>query len=196
MQSALPPSRLRRQQRAGFTLIELLTVIGIIAILAAIAVGVANGVQNQQAAATAKAQIEGLRVALEDFRKRYGDYPYVNFGGDPANTAAAQNLYSYLSNEVALDGTSIPTDDQQPFISDENYTIEDDMIVDPWGNPYLYHYKTSADDGSWDYPSYHIFSAGPDGAFSTDDFSPSTGIFSNAPNDYAEANLDNIEPGR
>ena len=64
----------KRQQ--GFTLIELLMVITVILILAGITFGISRGVQNAQARTKAKAELATISQAIEQFKSRYGDYPW------------------------------------------------------------------------------------------------------------------------
>ena len=61
---------------SGFTLIELLIVIGIIAILASITFGLFSGVRSAQARAQAKVELAVIQQALEQYKSRYGDYPW------------------------------------------------------------------------------------------------------------------------
>ena len=62
--------------RNGFTLIELLMVIAVILILAGITFGVSRGVQNAQARTKARAELATIAQAIEQFKSRYGDYPW------------------------------------------------------------------------------------------------------------------------
>src|SRR3954470_17794122 len=67
--------RARRSGLSAFTLIELLTVIALIAILVSISVGIVRGAKQRSATARAKAELALLAQALEDYKRRYGDYP-------------------------------------------------------------------------------------------------------------------------
>ena len=68
----------KRQQ--GFTLIELLMVITVILILAGITFGISRGAQNAQARTKAKAELATTSQAIEQFKSRYGDYPWHKQG--------------------------------------------------------------------------------------------------------------------
>ncbi|MSU65560.1 MAG: prepilin-type N-terminal cleavage/methylation domain-containing protein [Opitutus sp.] len=59
----------------AFTLIELLTVIAVIAILAGIALGSVRGVKQRANIARARSELAVLAIALEEFKRHYGDYP-------------------------------------------------------------------------------------------------------------------------
>ncbi len=58
-------------------------VIAVIGILAGITFGISGGVQNARARTQAKAELAALSQALEQFKSRNGDYPWVS--GDPAD---------------------------------------------------------------------------------------------------------------
>lgn len=64
-----------RPDSGGFTLVELLTVIAVIAILAAFSVGAIRGAKERAKIAKARAELAALATALEEFKRRYGDYP-------------------------------------------------------------------------------------------------------------------------
>lgn len=68
----LPSRRL-----SAATLIELLTVMSILALLAAIAVGTIVGLQQRGALARSRSELAALAAALEDFKRHYGDYPQL-----------------------------------------------------------------------------------------------------------------------
>ncbi|MFO8028133.1 MAG: prepilin-type N-terminal cleavage/methylation domain-containing protein [Opitutales bacterium] len=69
------PRKLKKT-RSGFTLIELLMVFAVIAILAAITFGISRGVRDAQNRAKAKVELAAISQALEEFKGRYGDYPW------------------------------------------------------------------------------------------------------------------------
>ncbi len=64
----------------AFTLIELITVIAIIGVLAGITFGVVRGVGEQAKVNRATSELAVLSAALEEYKRYYGDYPWV--GGD------------------------------------------------------------------------------------------------------------------
>jgi prepilin-type N-terminal cleavage/methylation domain-containing protein len=68
-------ARRRSDVVRGFTLIELLAVIAVIAILAAFAVGAIRGARERTNIARARGELATLATALEEFKRRYGDYP-------------------------------------------------------------------------------------------------------------------------
>jgi general secretion pathway protein G len=66
---------MKRTNQAGFTLVELLTVIAIIALLAALILGLAGNAQKSAARNKAEAEIEQLSVFITDYQMKYGQVP-------------------------------------------------------------------------------------------------------------------------
>lgn len=66
---------MKRTKQAGFTLVELLTVIAIIALLAALILGLAGNAQKSAARNKAEAEIEQLSVFVTDYQMKYGQVP-------------------------------------------------------------------------------------------------------------------------
>ena len=66
---------MKRMRQAGFTLVELLTVIAIIALLAALILGLAGNAQKSAARNKAEAEIEQLSVFITDYQMKYGQVP-------------------------------------------------------------------------------------------------------------------------
>ena len=169
-----PSSRLRPKQQ-GFTLIELLMVIAVILILAGITFGISRGVQNAQARAKAKAELATISQAIEQYKSRYGDYPWL-LSSDPYRT---KNLAYALSGRVVIKNVSgtptavVITDEDEvegnpKFLdltkfstTEESGAVND--ILDPWGNSYRYYYKWDNSLNTWDIFGYHLFSTGPNG---------------------------------
>ena len=141
----------------GFTLIELLAVIAIMALLAALVVGVGRRAGETGRVARTKTELAALSVALEEYRRLCGDYPQTSAGArllqsligrrgprDEVITLRSLIAPATFSTESALD----------PFV---NLSA---VLIDPWGRPYRYAYKTQA---LWTNASYVLFSTGPDG---------------------------------
>lgn len=66
---------MKRTERAGFTLVEVLTVIAIIALLAALILGLAGNAQKKAARDKASAEISQLESFLTDYQMKYGRVP-------------------------------------------------------------------------------------------------------------------------
>jgi general secretion pathway protein G len=141
----------------GFTLLELLAVIAVIAILAGIVIGAGHHASEAGRVARARAELAVLSAALENYQRNFGDYPQTDDEArllqsligkrDPLNAAvAARSLI-----EAARFTTA---ESQDPFADPSA------VLVDPWGQPYVYVYKVPA--GGWANPGYVLYSIGPD----------------------------------
>ncbi|MDZ8119322.1 type II secretion system protein GspG [Pontiella agarivorans] len=92
----------------GFTLLELLVVLLIIGILISLGTGGYSLARRSAKEGQAKADIELLRNALEEYRVEYGSYP------------------------PSVGPVAVVTNVLSPFVNG------DLQSVDPWGRPYLY----------------------------------------------------------
>jgi len=207
---------MRRQaslKRRGFTLIELLVVIGVILILASITFGISAGVRNAQARTRAKADMAALSQGLEQFKSRYGDYPWIDDdkgaypGGSEAEQRNSMMLYALTGRakirrdgdgnvemvKVADDMEDEAVEDNPKFIDPTKFEVRDGVIVDPWGVPYEYLYRREANhpDWEWELFGFRLFSKGPDGEASDGKLNDSTGIAEDGYRDASE-NVDNI----
>ena len=103
----------------GFTLIELLVVISIIGVLAGLTLPALGYIKRQQYLKTARAELEFLQTALENYKAKYGAYPPGNHNSNAGYTALGfdrsqfNQLYYELAgtavsgvNFVSLDGSS------------------------------------------------------------------------------------------
>lgn len=121
------------QHRAGFTMIELIVTIMIIAILVGITLGIAGYANRKAAEGKARADMENIAHALEEYRVENGSYPTsyegdLNDGG--LNGPALRALQTSLTNHV-------------PELN----------FVDPWGRGYMYEDATKY--------AYELYSEGP-----------------------------------
>ncbi len=66
---------MKQAKRSGFTLVEVLTVIAIIALLAALILGLASSAQKKAARSKAEAEISQLENAVTDYQRKYGRVP-------------------------------------------------------------------------------------------------------------------------
>jgi len=84
----------------------------------------------------------------------------------PAQFADSKYINGTLLNTFLVPSASTT---RPPFKQEQNV-----CILDPWGRRYLYYYKDARRPNIWQAPGYLLFSAGPDGAFTTP---PATGIY-------------------
>lgn len=210
----------------AFTLLELLTVIAILAILGGIGLGVIRSTKQRANISRAKAELSLLVQALEDYKRYYGDYPQtgpsaansqrVTGTAGPGVNAAQARLFNALIGVYGPTNFNVPQNGPL-FVDVTKLSLDVALVnsafaiasgtppakratsnafVDPWGNRYMYFYKTTSLPGrppvAWNAPSFILYSTGPDGASTT--LPNAIGIFSgttqttgdNADNLYAD----------
>lgn len=144
----------------AFTLVELLAVIGIIAMLMALVLGIAGYASHKSDHSRAIADLERIKMALESFRAEYGAYPTNTVPGN------SRNLTGQLWVRPQREGRA-------PFLTmkgwnDPNAAYE---ILDPWGHEYLYLHRPNspyADHNNSRF-GYDLWSLGPDALSTNDD---------------------------
>lgn len=114
---------MKRASRSGFTLVEVLTVIAIIALLAALILGLAGNAQKKAARSKAESEIAQLESFVTDYQMKYGQVPTTNTTLAAALKAANHSLTN------AADAASLPTD--------------------PWGAVYKYQASSKATFYLW-----------------------------------------------
>lgn len=134
----------QRAARAGFTLLELLLVVGILVMLAAIALPNLMGTQKQTQRDAATAQIGAFEDALRIYQAQNGDFPKTEQG--------LKALVEKPQEEP------IPKKWAGPYLTETN-------VQDPWGHEY--HYAFPGEHNEKRKPD--IWSAGPDGEENTED---------------------------
>ncbi|MEC9227342.1 MAG: hypothetical protein VYA21_00840, partial [Verrucomicrobiota bacterium] len=131
----------------------------------------------------AKAELATISQAIEQFKSRYGDYPWHQSGGGDSTDNNKMLLYALTGRMVLADPS--PTDniteiaaieitdetqvDKNPkFLDDSKFSTTKTgqlttNLLDPWGNPYIYWYKWDNSPDAWDVFGYHLYSTGPKG---------------------------------
>ena len=196
----------------GFTLMELMAVLVIIGILFGIIFTGASYLFSAQEEKKAKAELEAISLALEDYKSEFGDFPITE--DSSSEDECAKVLFMTLSGWMDIDGGEIPGEERgRSFLPSDSFTLgkkegesievysltteeilgntsvnKEIFIIDPWGNPYVYQYPRL--DG---HTGFLLFSRGPDGRSS--EFSSE---LTSTPEKQA-IDLDNIpdsEPGK
>lgn len=116
------------RESRGFTLLELLVVMVIIGLLAGYVGPKYFSQIGKSEVKAARAQIDALGKALDQFRLDIGHYPTMDEG--------LGSLVTRPSNEPKWDG---------PYLTKG-------VPADPWGNPYVF--KIPGDHGEYDLLSY------------------------------------------
>jgi len=132
-------------------------VLGVVAILSGIVIGVGRHAAENGKAARARAELAALSAALESYKLAWGDYPRTNLPdhllqaliGRRGPDDQAANFPSLI--EPARFSTAASRD---PF-SDPAV-----VLLDPWEQPFRYAFKSQT---PWTNPSFVLWSAGPDG---------------------------------
>lgn len=112
----------------GFTLLELLVVVAIIGLLVGFVAPRYFGQIGKSEVNTARAQIDALEKALDQYRLDTGRYP--------SNEMGLNALVQRPQNEPKWSG---------PYLRKE-------VPLDPWGKPYAY--RTPAEKGDFELISY------------------------------------------
>ncbi len=116
-------------RRKGLTLIELVVVLIVIGLLAGLVAPQILGRVGDARTTTAKAQVELLAVALENYRLDNGIYP-----------STSQGLEALRSRPA---GTPEPRNWRGPYLRKA-------VPSDPWGRPYVYRSPGQKDRNGFD----------------------------------------------
>lgn len=131
----------------GFTLMELLVSMAVIAVLAALVVGLAGVAQRKSTEARATKDLQNIANALEEYRLIHGAYPPERIG------TTTQTGLRLLTNK----------EPNKAHIPQE--MIDTIIFVDPWERDYVYTNVTRY--------SYRVFSRGLDITNTFDDITTS-----------------------
>ena len=126
-----PTSRRHRRNDAGYTLLELLVVMGILAVLTAVATPQLMGYFGKAKLQSVELQIENIGTALELYYMENGSYPSTDVG-----------LKALVEAPAEAPRWNGP------------YLKKAQNLLDPWGHPYQYKYPAS--NGA-----YEVYSLGP-----------------------------------
>ena len=133
----------RERRDAGYTLLELLVVMGILAILTAVATPQLMGYFGKAKTQTVQLQIENIGTALEMY--------FVDNGSYPSTSAGLKALVEPTPEAPRWSG---------PYLKKAK------NLLDPWGRPYQYAYPNANGE-------YEVYSLGASGkaksASSSDD---------------------------
>jgi len=123
----------RHRNNAGYTLLELLVVMGILAVLTAVATPQLMGYFGKAKTQSVQLQIDNIGTALELYYMENGSYPSANVG--------LKALVEPTSEAPRWNG---------PYLKKAK------SLLDPWGRPYQYAYPASNGE-------YEVYSLGSTG---------------------------------
>lgn len=120
-------------KRAGFTLIELLVVISVIGLLAGLSFPVIKSVKAAQQKRVARAELELVQTALENYKSKYGTYPPCN--QNAANVAATPQYYPAYYNQLyyELSGVTLNGSDFSPLNGDQTKNLTRAQVKTAYG---------------------------------------------------------------
>ena len=164
-----------KRSQSAFTLVELMVVIVVIGIVGGIIFSGAGYLFEKQAIKQATVEVEVLRVALDEFKREYGDFPETfDNEGEMASFILFHSLHG--THQLSLDTETwervevsefrknlLPVDKMTlETLSDDgsekfNFSEFDHFLVDPWGEPYIYQFPRQ--DG---HRGFLLYSKGPD----------------------------------
>ena len=164
-----------KKSKGAFTLVELMVVIVVIGIVGGIIFSGAGYLFEKQAIKQAKVEVEVLKIALDEFKREYGDFPETfDNEGEMASFILFHSLYG--THQLSLDTETwervevsefrknlLPVDKMtlETLIDDGsekfNFSEFDHFLVDPWGEPFIYQFPRQ--DG---HRGFLLYSKGPD----------------------------------
>ncbi len=168
-------------KRSGFTLVEVLVVVGVIAVLAAVTVGLLGPVENAIRTSNAKTQCDKISLALNDFKSTYGEYPMLEGEGDQEeweellmDTMRGDKILVRRGGKMQLvdfDEDKKSDAEPRPFLALSEFSLDNEdvesatKILDPWDNPWQYRYNVISGGKlgkNWFGASFLLISAGPE----------------------------------
>lgn len=169
----------------GFTLVELMVVVLIILAVTAFIIRAAKVGGDKAKIARCKSELAEIQMALDQYRADWGDYPSTVRPGWSTGNPLPPVLGQALVAGAAGTGGKIYLRWPPGKIGAAGRAEMPYQLLDPWGNPYHYKYKSGGNaerefrtrQGGEKADVYLLYSHGPNGvAGGSDDI----GIFSSA----------------
>jgi prepilin-type N-terminal cleavage/methylation domain-containing protein len=170
----------RKHRSQGFTLMELLVVMAVIAMLAALTVGVFGYAQKSAALNRTRTSLAAIQAALEGYKEKHGEYPMARSpelsgeaSGGSYRVGSALMLYQAITGDgsdyIDLPGggrSSDGTIDKEELPDSVNGSLPKSMIlrtasgymlIDGFGRPFQYSRASESDTVN---PTYDLWSFG------------------------------------
>ncbi len=145
-----------RRCRMGFSLIEVLIAVTLIVILTSVLLSVGDGTRAETKRRLAEAELAMLGQALERYRTEHGDYPLLSPG-----TVPEVSMFHALTDPPGSFATEQLRTGPPPRGHPGGMPGQT-VILDPWGQPYIYRYREQGAD-LWQRQGYILLSLGPSG---------------------------------
>ena len=165
---------------ASFTLIELLAVITVIAMLAAIVMGMAGYAKQKSNISRTKAEVVVIGMAIESFKIDHGQYPTSSIaratgvfsGGGTLSPVITNGSLLYL--QLVTPKSYYNFKPAQLLVYTNSTTIiygtgtqtfnAFTCLIDPWGHPYNYYRTYPVQTDQVNQTTFDLWSCGPNGA--------------------------------
>lgn len=146
----------RRRGSFGFTLVEMLVVIGILIVLAGLAIPATGALRRRSQIKECKAFIDLIAAAVEQYASDFGDFPPTSLSAFGLRTnrlnEGSKSLVRCLTTTEregpyfefpegrlgTLSGDRLQTRDDPTRSTMQTPTLFE--ILDPWGNPLIYYH--------------------------------------------------------
>ncbi len=131
----MKPKRIYRTGgRKGFTLIELLMVIVIIGMLFALLTVAFRKSRSMAQRRKAQSDVRTLALAIYNYRHEYDRWPGGQVTGVHTNDDSTG--HEDIIDDLSSDTSSGYNPRHVNFVNWDEYKVEDEAIVDPWGGAY------------------------------------------------------------
>lgn len=160
----------------GFTILEVLVSLSLIFLFLGFGTSTYHYAQLYRERAQARSEMEKIGSYLDVYRNENGDYPWgFQDCSDPfGRLKSGFTLYAALTGKRNVRGDLIRNDNRifhTEALLEAEFSIQKEggqgVIVDPWGNPYVYLYRRTSVDPllvpDWPHASYILISLGPKG---------------------------------
>ena len=157
---------MKNARKKYFTLVEIMITIGILVVLMSISWVAGGKVLKSTKIKQMKAEISMLVTAVEQYKTRWGAYPFTSTGGVSSGESALTFDFGEKLSSVAV-GAGYTTDrpmyidflKQNIYVDNEEFADTDATateVEDPYENPYQYKYDDTTNE-------FIIYSVGLDG---------------------------------